>query len=76
VVFYYVHPFGKKHMNKMLDAVEATVSKTPNTTTHAIANKLRIAESTTANYLQKLVKSGRIQATGNGHKRRYSKKLN
>jgi predicted transcriptional regulator len=61
----------KDRMNKMLDMIEATVKNKPQTTTHIVANSMKISEKTASGYLQKLVKSGRIRASGNSRNRLY-----
>ena len=61
----------KIRMNKMLDSIEAVVKKNPQTTTHAVANDIGISEKSASGYLQKLVKAGRINASGNSRNRRY-----
>jgi hypothetical protein len=63
----------KIHMNKMLDGIEAVVKNNPQTTTHAVANDIGISEKSASGYLQKLVKAGRINASGNSRNRRYYK---
>jgi predicted transcriptional regulator len=61
----------KKHMNEMMNEIEALVKANPEINTHAIANKVNLSEKSASSYIQKLVKSGRIKASGNTHNRRY-----
>jgi predicted HTH transcriptional regulator len=61
----------KINMNNIMSEIEAVVRANPNTTTHAIANSVKLSEKSTSGYIQKLVKAGRIKAAGNSRNRKY-----
>jgi hypothetical protein len=60
-------------MNKRMDEIEAIVKARPQTTVHTIANEMQLPQKTTSSYLQKLVHTGRIRASGKTHDRRFYK---
>ncbi|MDO8265646.1 MAG: hypothetical protein Q7T41_01735 [Candidatus Saccharibacteria bacterium] len=60
-------------MNRRMDEIEKIVKAKPQISVHEIANGIQLSQKLTSGYLQKLVRAGRIHATGNTNSRRFYK---
>lgn len=58
-------------MNKRMDVIEAFVKTNPQTSVRLISNAVQLSQKLTSSYLQRLVRAGRIHATGKTQNRRF-----
>ena len=61
-----------KRMIERMSEIETYIKRHPNVTVHEISQEVNLSQKLTSGYLQKLVKAGRVEASGATNNRRFT----